>query len=552
MTHQRSLAASIVVCALATWLACSSDTTVAGGTSQTGSARVTGRIVDSTGVGVAGAVVRLRQSTYLTGTQRDDGKPWVARDTVTDDSGWFFCDNVDAGEYAVEAVDQSSRAVLTECAVNPGDDAVDLGSAIPASVVSVTGTATLLGGGSSAIAVRVFGMEHATVVDLATGRYRLDGLPSGAFALYAMPQSRSFESRRIVSGSLTPGEARDLGAVTLVNFSGEDYTLWRYSRFLAINTQALGVADTVVNFPLLVRLESGTFNFSESGSPSQGADIRFAKTDGTHLPYQIEQWDGTRAAIWVFVDTIYGNSSDHGIRMHWGRTDRYDWSNGSTVFDTGFAGVWHLGDRRPFGDATVNANHGEDSGSSDAPGIIGRARYFDEKSYGAVPDNALLEPASLTLSCWVKADGLPDSLDKIIDKGNPDVPFESYSLEWRSHSGLAGIQISTTDSLCPRAISRASVADGGWHLLAGTFDESTRTGALFIDGSQISTYAANAPINYYPGRTYALYFGTQHTLGAFYRGAIDEARLDRVARSAGWMKLTYENQRVGSSLIEFR
>jgi len=90
----------------------------------------------------------------------------------------------------------------------------------------------------------------------------------------------------------------------------ENYSQWSYFRNLALNTKASGanVATTVTNFPVLIRLtaaDSAVF----STALANGADVRFAKANGTHLKYQIEQWNSATktAAIWVLVDTVKGN-----------------------------------------------------------------------------------------------------------------------------------------------------------------------------------------------------------------------------------------------------
>ena len=82
---------------------------------------------------------------------------------------------------------------------------------------------------------------------------------------------------------------------------------WKYSKQLYLNTTATGadVSGTVTDFPVLVRLNSGTFNFAEA--KVNGDDIRFTKSDGlTPLLYEVEQWDATagQAAVWVKVDTV--------------------------------------------------------------------------------------------------------------------------------------------------------------------------------------------------------------------------------------------------------
>src|SRR5690606_2609268 len=127
----------------------------------------------------------------------------------------------------------------------------------------------------------------------------------------------------------------------------------------------------VRNFPVLIRLgaaEATIFTQAKAG----GADIRFAKSDDTPLSYQIESWDaaGTKAAIWVKIDTVRGNNSTQSIKMHWGNTEADSESNGAAVFDTanGYKTVLHMNE--PTGDvndATINAVVGTNTGTTTTP-----------------------------------------------------------------------------------------------------------------------------------------------------------------------------------------
>jgi len=122
-----------------------------------------------------------------------------------------------------------------------------------------------------------------------------------------------------------------------------DYGQWSWWRDITLNASAAGAdIDTdLQGFPLLVSLgqaEADVF----TQSPTH-ADLRFAKPDGTPLPFQVESWDATarKAAIWVKLDTLKGGKTDQRIRMYWGRPGAPDSSSGKAVFTAaeGFRGV---------------------------------------------------------------------------------------------------------------------------------------------------------------------------------------------------------------------
>jgi len=125
-----------------------------------------------------------------------------------------------------------------------------------------------------------------------------------------------------------------------------DYTAWSGHRDIILNTSSNGAGTSadVHNFPVLIRL--GAAEASILSAANNGASIRFSKADNaTPLPYEIEHWSSTAAAIWVKVDTIKANNSTQKIRLHWGNGAAVSESNGPAVFDTavGFVGAWHFG-----------------------------------------------------------------------------------------------------------------------------------------------------------------------------------------------------------------
>ncbi len=148
----------------------------------------------------------------------------------------------------------------------------------------------------------------------------------------------------------------------------ESLQKWKHSGTLAILTTPDG-ADLpatvkVEGFPLLVRLNRETFDFSQA-QPS-GEDVRFS-IDGAPLAHQIEMWDAEQgtAAIWVRVPAIHGNERQL-ITMHWGKADAANQSSGAAVFNesNGYVVAMHLGDVKDAGKdevGTVSPDLGGDA-----------------------------------------------------------------------------------------------------------------------------------------------------------------------------------------------
>ena len=150
------------------------------------------------------------------------------------------------------------------------------------------------------------------------------------------------------------------------------YQGWQQSGALTILTTPEGAnipaGSVVQGFPLLVRLNKETFDFSKA--QPHGDDVRFATADGAALPYEIEDWDaaGGSAAVWVRVPKIAGNARQE-LRMFWGKADAKSESSGKAVFNesNGFLSVWHLGDTVADEVGTLDC---KDAGTTQTAGMM--------------------------------------------------------------------------------------------------------------------------------------------------------------------------------------
>jgi hypothetical protein len=345
-------------------------------------------------------------------------------------------------------------------------------------------------------------------------------------------------------------------------FAADDYSTWQNSRNVLMNTTASGanVATDQLNFPVLVRLSGGNF---PTGAKTDGTDIRFATSTGTHIPYQIGRWDNTNslAEIWVKADVL-GNNSTQYIVMYWGKADAMDSSSGSAVFDTanGFMGVWHLGetgniDPQGYKDATYFANHGTgyQTAGMDTPSVIGRGQYLIGTAtptgtgnqglgcYIKVPDQVINIGAG-TISIWVQT---PASW------GQPNA--DAFGT-WNANNSRYFFGCNGTGNLRAMYGQSANIASAYafapttfYYLAMAWSGSSTTTAKLYVNDTLRGTSAAQtvpAP--------------TDVNIGSFgagfsdpWVGQVNECRVDKIDRSADWLKLCYESQKPGSSWMTF-
>jgi hypothetical protein len=354
------------------------------------------------------------------------------------------------------------------------------------------------------------------------------------------------------------------------------YPQWRYSRKVHFNTTAsgAGVYGDVADFPVLIRLTSSTFVFSQARA--DGADLRFSSPDGEHLAYEIEQWDATAnvAALWVRVPAVLGNYDSQHIVMHWGISTGSvtgSLSNSTVVFDTaaGFQGVWHLsglGNGTAF-DATANGYHGTPynmSAASAVAGAIGSARDFNgSASYITMPNSAagkldLPQNGTYSISLWAYADTVDSLWHAIAGKGH-----EQYYLKLKCFgNGRATWEFvefqdqkgwEYTEDSTPPAPGQKQ-----WVYLAGVRSGSQQL--LYVNGTlannsiplQTGNYPRNSNDHFTIGR-HARQVTIPYVEGwCYFNGKIDEVRVMNFAPSADWIRLCYMNQKAADALVEFR
>ena len=344
----------------------------------------------------------------------------------------------------------------------------------------------------------------------------------------------------------------------------ENYANWQYSQNLYFNTKSsgAGVQNNVVKFPVLVRLDSTVFDFPVA--QSNGQDVRFAKADGTHLYYEIEQWSQANktAAIWVRVDTIYGNDSTHYITMYWGNSKVNGISSSAAVFDTGngFRGVFHMKDASGSAtEATANQLNGAANGgityqqSGDiayANGFSGSGTYFDATNSSQFNMSSI---GKVTVSAWVNRSGpaIAGVWEGIAGKfewssGN----YREYCIYNNSSSGFAFSVSTDGTSTNETSLSSGIIpSNGSWYYVTGTMDGSNMfvytNGALSAEAAKTTIYGstnADFKIGVMDDNGYSM---------QYWNGFIDEVRVERVNRSADWIKLCYQNQKATQSLIVF-
>lgn len=341
-----------------------------------------------------------------------------------------------------------------------------------------------------------------------------------------------------------------------ITYASPDWwnTDWQYRIKLTIAAGDIG--SDLSNFPVLVHLSSscGKGGSDLSGifdgkTRDNGEDIRFVDSDDlTLLNYEIEKWDNSGEAwIWVKLDSV-SSSEDTEFYMYYGNPGASDGQNPTAVWDDSFKMVQHLEDDPDTShtqDSTVNDNDGTKKGAGEPveiEGKIGRGQDFDGTDDKiTVSDSSSLSFTGnqLTIEAWVKVDTLPGT-----DPNDDETAILRKDEQWQ-------IAFQTANSI--RNLVRTSGTTGWtinndeiyyfstdtWYYWTFVYNgskichliDAQQVGNLHTVTGDIVDNSKDAEI------------GRCVYTDKFLDGIIDEVRVSNTARSADWIKASYESGR---------
>lgn len=314
---------------------------------------------------------------------------------------------------------------------------------------------------------------------------------------------------------------------------------------------------TLTDFPVLVKLTSSNFDFSKANS--DGYDIRFTSSDGTTLlKYERERHDSTNklAEYWVKIPSI-SSTANTDFFIYFRSLDTDDGADPTNVWDSNFKGVWHMKDltTSTIEDSTSNNNDGTKKAANEpiqVDGKIAKAQSFDgTDDYITAPDSSSLDiTGSITLEALVKPDTVSGYRTFII-KGRTSSSVENTNYALRQYTDDLNFYYGYNTLWHVYAVSN-QFSVGNWYYVAVTYTFGTGTSIkVYVNGVQ-QTGSWTLGTGNDPAQTndISLKIGKIWDASSeLFDGLIDEVRISNVARSAAWIKATYNS--LNNSLLTY-
>jgi hypothetical protein len=247
-----------------------------------------------------------------------------------------------------------------------------------------------------------------------------------------------------------------------------------------------------------------------------------------------------------FYKELPGGSGSEG-------SSHYSSINGGLM--SGLVGLWPLNESSgtTFSDVSGVATT-TDGACTNCPihgqkGALGLAPSFSGTNQKiSIPHQAKLGTSStFTYSAWVKTTATTHCPIVFRSMDTNAVPHNgNLARLWIRTTGLPHILIYDTSSNLREAQGSTTVNDGRWHLITGTFNQSSSELILYVDGKQTAT--ATAPNNI-AAATNVTYIGGEISGTYYCNGSIDEVAIWSRALSAAEVLELY---RRGANRVKYQ
>lgn len=297
---------------------------------------------------------------------------------------------------------------------------------------------------------------------------------------------------------------------------------WPMRNKISVNTQ--GLTDVANQFPVVVRLHSGNFDFTSVNI--DGSDLRFiAADDKTELKFFVEKFDAVNelAVIWVQLPKLDVAEKDAHIWIYHGNESATSTSNAKAVNNANTVATFHFAENALMQDSSNTGLAAGGEITAQKAGLIGESAVFAEKPFVISVNPALKHTAgsAYTWSAWIKPVSLPQTATLYSQNDSISLKIDSQKL---------------------------SLDVGGSKIEGGEIKASTWQHVAFtLDGAKANIYVNGISVG--SGEAPGVNAETDIKIGEAFTGEMDELEIANVARSEAWIKLAASSQGVDSKLI---
>ena len=335
----------------------------------------------------------------------------------------------------------------------------------------------------------------------------------------------------------------------------------------SVNVAFSGYSGTsaLTDFPVLVRLSENIPGFSYADfQVENGGDLRFFDAAGNQLAHEIDTWNPNGVStVWVKVPTLNASTT---ITAKYGCAEPPE-NDPKAVWSNGYVGVWHMDETtRKQSDSTSSGKTMEGHSTYTAnmaygaDGVVGKgveqATPLDAEGkyrggFQASDSSGLYnDTKTLTVEMWGCQREIVNDKYIVREKAGSNL----YSGRWSWSSGSATTKLNYTVALTNLTAGTGTEYTkinysvqtndvlGSWRHYALVIDNETlhRIEAYHDGASKKTQTISDAGEALVAGSGTLAFGGTSNGGTQTYPGTIDELRVSRVARSADWVKATYE------------
>ena len=310
-----------------------------------------------------------------------------------------------------------------------------------------------------------------------------------------------------------------LAGLTPLSSSAAWNSDWANQKKISIN--AVGVTPAQAQFPVVVRLHSGNFDFTSANV--DGSDLRFiAADDKTELKFHIEKYDSVNelAVIWVQLPKVDAADKDAHFWVYSGNEKVTASADAKLTWDTSTVAAFHFAEKALLKDSSASALIAAGEVSVQKSALLGEAAVFNGKALTIAAIPALKGAAAYTWSAWVKPANITQAAT-LVSLG------DALSLK------TEGVKLTLNGG----KVAGGELKAAAWQHVALTVDGTKAN--LYINGISVAT-----------GDVPAVDASSNIKVGDGYVGEIDEMQLAKVARSPEWLKLSASAQGMDSQLLK--